>query len=172
MALKVALLLVLASLVIAQGLEATDYDAPLGRFRVTLNDGEMIEGYDGSLTADGLAGDFVRETWDIIPRDSIQSLQRYAGTKSRSGAQTGFLVGLAFGSMVYIAAALDAKDNSSLEVDHTKAVIFVLGSTVSGGLIGAAIGSASPQWEEIPLAATIDLQRDAAEVRLAINLSF
>lgn len=168
---KTALFILLASLVFAQGLKAADYDAPLGRFRVVLTNGKIVHGYDGSLTPEGLVGDFSADAREIIPRDDIRMLHRYAGTKSRTGAQVGCLVGLTVG-LVASLSTIKSIGSTSEPVDNTRVVAFVMVPVVAGGLIGAAIGSASPRWEDIPLATTIDLRPDGGQVRLAFNLAF
>ncbi len=88
-----------------------------------------------------MAGDYV-----TIPRIDMRTLDRYAGTKARTGATIGACLGLVSALTTY---AVLEKADSDFDVDEAAFMPVFLGFTLGGGLVGMIFGSAFASWEQV-----------------------
>ncbi len=162
-----ALAIVTVSL-IGHVLPAQANELSLSRFRVLLNDGQRLEGKNGTLTADELVGASSDGGQLQIPRNAIRALDRFKGTKAKTGA----IIGASMGFLSALLAYIQVEADPNMEADNAFFTPLFLGFTLGGGLIGLAVGSASKTWErvDVDIAVGFGPEQDNASVTLTFNL--
>lgn len=76
------------------------------------------------------------------------------------------------GVTIAILAILQVSADEQTELDQGKVAPVTLGLAAAGGLLGAAIGSGSKQWERLPLSNQIGLVVSANEFAGGVRISF
>jgi len=123
------------------------HDHQLSGPRLALESGEGLEGRNGRMDTEFLVG----ETLDGDPLEvalaDVVMLEKTSGSHMVKGLATG----AAIGAGILIGAILSVTSDETSELDESKIVPVGLVLVLGGGGIGAAIGSAFPKWEEVPL---------------------
>ena len=160
-------LIVITVLLITHVLPAQANELSLSRFRVFLNDGQRLEGKNGTLTADEMIGVSSDGGQLRIPRSSIRALDRLTGTKAKTGA----MIGASMGFLAVLFAYIQVEVDPEREINEAAVAPMFLGFSLGGGLIGMAVGSASKTWERVHVDAELGCRpgRDNTYVTLVFS---
>jgi len=141
-------------------------DASLGRFRLTLESGESLQGRNGTMIGKYLVGETTTGDSLRVELVDIVMLERRSGTYVVEGLASGAIVGAG----LLIGAIISVETDETMELDTGKIVPVGLALILGGGAIGAAIGSAFPKWEEVPLEP--EAKQTALGMEFGVRLSF
>jgi hypothetical protein len=141
------LALVLSLLVILSvSTNAQDTIKTYNKYVIVRQNGDRMEGRDGTLTPTQFNGVLLNGTQFNLQKNEIKTLYIEGGTRAGTYA----LYGGAIGLVTSLASILGAS-SSVAGVDEEKAIILTAALTGGGAIIGGLIGSSSTEWRIEPV---------------------
>lgn len=145
-----------------------DAQTKFDRYRMVLKSGERVDGPSGEIRDGFFVATRDRGESIEVPISDILDLEIKTGSK----AGVGFAIGALGGALFMGLAIMEANADPAMEVDKSRAAAVGAVLVLGGGVIGAAIGSRSSTWEEVPLENFESNYTSPCRIRVTYCISF